>query len=77
MDRVFEIIFGAVMDSQSPPLCIKFLFDFLDFQAESLGIHDPGVLHAWKANWYVHFDLSLALSCTHKQLLMYSIRSLL
>ncbi|KAM7541407.1 hypothetical protein Aperf_G00000026232 [Anoplocephala perfoliata] len=50
MDRVFELIFGAVMDSQSPPLCIKFLFDFLDFQAESLGIHDPGVLHAWKAN---------------------------
>ncbi|VDL61358.1 unnamed protein product [Hymenolepis diminuta] len=50
MDRVFELIFGAVIDSQSPPLCIKFLFDFLDFQAESLGIHDPGVLHAWKAN---------------------------
>nr|CDS31189.1 plexin a4 [Hymenolepis microstoma] len=50
MDRVFELIFGAVIGSQSPPLCIKFLFDFLDFQAESLGIHDPGVLHAWKAN---------------------------
>uniref|UniRef100_A0A0R3T5T2 Plexin_cytopl domain-containing protein n=1 Tax=Rodentolepis nana TaxID=102285 RepID=A0A0R3T5T2_RODNA len=50
MDRVFELIFGAVIDSQSAPLCIKFLFDFLDFQAESLGIHDPDVLHAWKAN---------------------------
>ncbi|CDS40514.1 plexin a4 [Echinococcus multilocularis] len=49
-DRVVELIFGAVMDSQSPPLCIKFLFDFLDQQAEALGIHDPGVLHAWKAN---------------------------
>ncbi|KAL5962337.1 Plexin-A4 [Taenia solium] len=50
MERVVELIFGAVVDSQSPPLCIKFLFDFLDLQAEALGIHDPGVLHAWKAN---------------------------
>ncbi|KAL5113085.1 Plexin-B1 [Taenia crassiceps] len=50
MERVVELIFGAVIDSQSPPLCIKFLFDFLDLQAEALGIHDPGVLHAWKAN---------------------------
>ncbi|VDM33483.1 unnamed protein product [Hydatigera taeniaeformis] len=50
MERVVELIFGAVMGPQSPPLCIKFLFDFLDLQAEALGIHDPGVLHAWKAN---------------------------
>ena len=51
MDKVVEFIFGVVMDSQSPPLCIKFLFDYLDLQAETLGIRDPGVLHAWKANW--------------------------
>lgn len=55
MERVVELIFGTVIDSQSPPLCIKFLFDFLDLQAEALGIHDPGVLHAWKANWWVGY----------------------
>ncbi|VDD82280.1 unnamed protein product [Mesocestoides corti] len=50
MENVVELIFGVVRDSQSPPLCIKFLFDFLDSQADALEIRDPNILHAWKAN---------------------------
>ncbi len=51
MNRVVEQIFGSVVDSQSPPLCIKFLFDFLDSQAMALDIHDADIVHAWKSNW--------------------------
>lgn len=51
MDSVVDVIFGIVVDTQSPPLCIKFLFDFLDQQAEQLGIHDHDIVHAWKSNW--------------------------
>ncbi len=53
MNRVVEQIFGSVVDSQSPPLCIKFLFDFLDSQAMALDIHDADIVHAWKSNWKV------------------------
>ncbi|CAD5219510.1 unnamed protein product [Bursaphelenchus okinawaensis] len=32
------------------PLCIKYMFDFLDEQAAEHGIDDPDVVHAWKSN---------------------------
>ena len=32
------------------PFALKYLYDFLDSQAEVLNISDPDVLHTWKNN---------------------------
>ncbi len=44
-----------------PPV-IKYLFDFLDHQAQVYGIADPEVVHTWKCN------RSVTLSCSHTYL---------
>ncbi|CAH8854918.1 unnamed protein product [Trichobilharzia szidati] len=50
MDRLFEVIFSSVYQSQSLPAPIKFLFDFLDDRAIKLGVQDSRIVHAWKSN---------------------------
>ena len=34
------------------PLCVKFMFDFLDQLAGRNRISHEAVLHSWKSNWY-------------------------
>ncbi|VDQ03002.1 unnamed protein product [Trichobilharzia regenti] len=43
MDRLFEVIFSSVYQSQSLPAPIKFLFDFLDDRAIKLGVQDSRI----------------------------------
>ncbi|KAF7259803.1 hypothetical protein EG68_03089 [Paragonimus skrjabini miyazakii] len=50
MEKLFEVIFSSVLQSHSLPSPIKYLFDFLDAQAASLGVEDPKTVHAWKSN---------------------------
>ncbi|THD28805.1 Plexin A [Fasciola hepatica] len=50
MDKLFESIFSSVVQSQSVPSPIKYLFDFLDARAVGLGVQDPKTVHAWKSN---------------------------
>lgn len=40
------------------PLAIKYMFDFLDEQADQRQVSDPDVRHTWKSNWY-HCALAL------------------
>uniref|UniRef100_UPI00358EBDEE plexin-A1-like isoform X1 n=1 Tax=Myxine glutinosa TaxID=7769 RepID=UPI00358EBDEE len=47
VDDLFVTIFGA---TSTLPLAIKYMFDFLDAQADRHNIHDPGVRHTWKSN---------------------------
>jgi len=54
-EQLFESIFSAYQGSYGPPLPIKYIFDFLDEQAERIAnIHrqfDPQHLaHIWKSN---------------------------
>ena len=51
MDDLFETIFSTVHRGSALPLAIKYMFDFLDEQADKHGIHDPHVRHTWKSNW--------------------------
>ena len=37
------------------PLCIKFLFDFLDEEYLNNGISDPAIIHSWKSNWFANY----------------------
>ncbi|XP_024150387.1 plexin-C1 [Oryzias melastigma] len=46
--NLFRSIWG-VSHSRAPP-AIKYYFDFLDAQADSMKIADPDVLHIWKTN---------------------------
>lgn len=41
---------GYAPGTDSLPVPIKYLFDFLDDEATSLKISDPDVLHTWKNN---------------------------
>ncbi|KAF6770617.1 hypothetical protein AHF37_11198 [Paragonimus kellicotti] len=50
MEKLFEVIFSSVLQSHSLPSPIKYLFDFLDAQAASLGVEDSKTVHAWKSN---------------------------
>ncbi|CAN9508149.1 unnamed protein product [Ophioblennius macclurei] len=47
-----ENLFGSIWGtSQSkPPHAVKYFFNFLDVQADSMKISDPDVLHIWKTN---------------------------
>lgn len=47
LEMVFSVSGGI---SASLPMCIKYMFDFLDEQAMEHGIMDPDVVHAWKSN---------------------------
>lgn len=52
VDDLFETLFSTVHRGSSLPLAIKYMFDFLDEQADKHGIHDTDVRHTWKSNWY-------------------------
>lgn len=48
--RTLKIILSVNNGVITLPLCIKYMFDFLDDQAAEHGIDDPDVVHAWKSN---------------------------
>uniref|UniRef100_A0AAR2ISC4 Plexin-A2 n=1 Tax=Pygocentrus nattereri TaxID=42514 RepID=A0AAR2ISC4_PYGNA len=50
VDDLFETLFSTVHRGSALPLAIKYMFDFLDEQADKHGIHDPDVRHTWKSN---------------------------
>uniref|UniRef100_A0A4W5KMH9 Plexin cytoplasmic RasGAP domain-containing protein n=2 Tax=Salmoninae TaxID=504568 RepID=A0A4W5KMH9_9TELE len=51
VDDLFETIFSTAHRGSALPLAIKYMFDFLDEQADKHSIHDPHVRHTWKSNW--------------------------
>lgn len=51
VDDLFETLFSTVHRGSTLPLAIKYMFDFLDEQADKHGIHDTDVRHTWKSNW--------------------------
>uniref|UniRef100_A0A8C1KYX9 Plexin-A2 n=1 Tax=Cyprinus carpio TaxID=7962 RepID=A0A8C1KYX9_CYPCA len=50
VDDLFETLFSTVHRGSALPLAIKYMFDFLDEQADKHGIHDTDVRHTWKSN---------------------------
>uniref|UniRef100_A0A8C2WBL6 Plexin A2 n=1 Tax=Cyclopterus lumpus TaxID=8103 RepID=A0A8C2WBL6_CYCLU len=50
VDDLFETLFSTVCRGTALPLAIKYMFDFLDEQADKHGIHDTDVRHTWKSN---------------------------
>jgi hypothetical protein len=52
VDDLFETIFSTAHRGSALPLAIKYMFDFLDEQADKHQIHDADVRHTWKSNWY-------------------------
>ncbi|CAL9704646.1 unnamed protein product [Knipowitschia caucasica] len=50
VDDLFETLFSTVCRGTALPLAIKYMFDFLDEQADGHGIHDMDVRHTWKSN---------------------------
>ncbi|XP_015207910.2 plexin-A4 [Lepisosteus oculatus] len=50
VDDLFETIFSTAHRGSALPLAIKYMFDFLDEQADKHSIHDPHVRHTWKSN---------------------------
>lgn len=51
VDDLLETLFSTVHRGSALPLAIKYMFDFLDEQADRHGIHDTDVRHTWKSNW--------------------------
>ncbi|XP_030634053.1 plexin-A1-like [Chanos chanos] len=50
VDDLFETIFSTAHRGSALPLAIKYMFDFLDEQADKHLISDPDVRHTWKSN---------------------------
>uniref|UniRef100_A0A4W3GVX0 Plexin-A2 n=1 Tax=Callorhinchus milii TaxID=7868 RepID=A0A4W3GVX0_CALMI len=50
VDDLFETLFSTVHRGSALPLAIKYMFDFLDEQADRHTIHDMDVRHTWKSN---------------------------
>ncbi|XP_061640873.1 plexin-A2-like isoform X2 [Phyllopteryx taeniolatus] len=50
VDDLFETLFSTVCRGTALPLAIKYMFDFLDEQADLHGIYDTDVRHTWKSN---------------------------
>ncbi|XP_072571219.1 plexin-A2-like [Paramormyrops kingsleyae] len=50
VDDLFETLFSTAHRGSTLPLAIKYMFDFLDEQADRHGIHDTDVRHTWKSN---------------------------
>uniref|UniRef100_A0A4W3IM62 Plexin A4 n=2 Tax=Callorhinchus milii TaxID=7868 RepID=A0A4W3IM62_CALMI len=50
VDDLFETIFSTAHRGSALPLAIKYMFDFLDEQADKHQIYDPHVRHTWKSN---------------------------
>ncbi|MGH0169251.1 UNVERIFIED_CONTAM: hypothetical protein FKN15_069686 [Acipenser sinensis] len=51
VDDLFETVFSTAHRGSALPLAIKYMFDFLDEQADRRQISDPDVRHTWKSNW--------------------------
>lgn len=52
VDDLFETVFSTAHRGSALPLAIKYMFDFLDEQADKRQISDPDVRHTWKSNWW-------------------------
>ncbi|XP_003370535.1 putative IPT/TIG domain protein, partial [Trichinella spiralis] len=50
VEDLFEAIFSTAHRGNTLPLCIKYMYDFMDDQAAQHGIMDPEVVHTWKSN---------------------------
>uniref|UniRef100_A0A8C4Y585 Plexin cytoplasmic RasGAP domain-containing protein n=1 Tax=Gopherus evgoodei TaxID=1825980 RepID=A0A8C4Y585_9SAUR len=50
LDDLFETLFSTAHRASALPLPIKYMFDFLDEQADRRQISDPDVRHTWKSN---------------------------
>uniref|UniRef100_A0A8C7ZNR2 Plexin-A1 n=1 Tax=Oryzias sinensis TaxID=183150 RepID=A0A8C7ZNR2_9TELE len=50
VDDLFETIFSTAHRGSALPLAIKYMFDFLDEQADKHFITDSDVRHTWKSN---------------------------
>uniref|UniRef100_A0A674N083 Plexin-A1 n=1 Tax=Takifugu rubripes TaxID=31033 RepID=A0A674N083_TAKRU len=50
VDDLFETIFSTAHRGSALPLAIKYMFDFLDEQADKHSITDFDVRHTWKSN---------------------------
>ncbi|MED6258391.1 Plexin A3, partial [Ataeniobius toweri] len=50
VDDLFETVFSTAHRGSALPLAIKYMFDFLDEQADKRSITDPDVRHTWKSN---------------------------
>uniref|UniRef100_A0A7N6BDZ6 Plexin-A2 n=1 Tax=Anabas testudineus TaxID=64144 RepID=A0A7N6BDZ6_ANATE len=50
VDDLFETLFSTVCRGTALPLAIKYMFDFLDEQADRHGINDMDIRHTWKSN---------------------------
>ncbi|XP_060914456.1 plexin-A1-like isoform X1 [Labrus mixtus] len=50
VDDLFETIFSTAHRGSALPLAIKYMFDFLDEQADKHSINDYDVRHTWKSN---------------------------
>uniref|UniRef100_A0A8C3HVD3 Plexin cytoplasmic RasGAP domain-containing protein n=1 Tax=Chrysemys picta bellii TaxID=8478 RepID=A0A8C3HVD3_CHRPI len=50
VDDLFETLFSTAHRASALPLPIKYMFDFLDEQADRRQISDPDVRHTWKSN---------------------------
>ena len=51
VNRLFDALFGLNKEGiRIIPPAVKYLFDFLDQQAESLNIDNSEVYHTWKNN---------------------------
>jgi hypothetical protein len=50
IDDFFETLFSTTHGSNVLPYAIKYLFDFLDDQANYHSIHDDEVVYTWKSN---------------------------
>ncbi|KAI1890643.1 hypothetical protein AGOR_G00155770 [Albula goreensis] len=50
VDDLFETLFSTAHRGSALPLAIKYMFDFLDEQADKHSIYDMDVRHTWKSN---------------------------
>lgn len=59
VEDLFETIFSTAYRDTTLPVCVKYMFDFMDDQAMFHGINDPEVVHTWKSNrsvFFAHFE---------------------
>nr|XP_023691614.1 plexin-B3-like [Paramormyrops kingsleyae]XP_023691615.1 plexin-B3-like [Paramormyrops kingsleyae]XP_023691616.1 plexin-B3-like [Paramormyrops kingsleyae]XP_023691617.1 plexin-B3-like [Paramormyrops kingsleyae]XP_023691618.1 plexin-B3-like [Paramormyrops kingsleyae]XP_023691619.1 plexin-B3-like [Paramormyrops kingsleyae] len=51
LQKFVDDVFVAILSTKrSPPIAVRFFFDFLDDMAEKHGIEDPETVHIWKTN---------------------------
>ncbi|KAJ8265089.1 hypothetical protein COCON_G00141880 [Conger conger] len=51
LQKFVDDVFVAILSTKrSPPIAVRFFFDFLDDMAQKHGIEDPETVHIWKTN---------------------------